>query len=338
MGAWSGNKASKSNINGGNEYSVDDGLQLESLNAMVNNSFYASEISENVAQQLASLGPTDRIEFKGSNPNLLINGDFRVNQRGQASYSASSSALYGVDRWRITTGGVFDVANKSLTTFASAYIGIMQYIENWEALKGKTVTASIKATSGAVGIRFGFKTANTDLAYVDGLVNTTGTLSVSFTIPSDANYTNFYVAIWNRGAETTTYDYVKLEIGSVATPFSPRPYAEELALCQRYYFKQQQANTIYNGFIFSTTVCRAYIYLPVTMRISPTLSYSNLSFARIYYSGNIKGISSIGAQSFSQIGINLNIVPAQDFDSSIVNSTIVFRFNVENVEFDAEIY
>ena len=30
-------------------------------------------------------------------------------------------------------------------------------------------------------------------------------------------------------------NWVKLEVGSVATPFIPRLYAEELALCQRYY-------------------------------------------------------------------------------------------------------
>ena len=30
-------------------------------------------------------------------------------------------------------------------------------------------------------------------------------------------------------------EYVKLEMGELATPLSPRPYAEELAMCQRYY-------------------------------------------------------------------------------------------------------
>jgi hypothetical protein len=30
-------------------------------------------------------------------------------------------------------------------------------------------------------------------------------------------------------------NWVKLELGSTATAFSPRPYAEELAMCQRYF-------------------------------------------------------------------------------------------------------
>ena len=37
-------------------------------------------------------------------PNLLINGDFQINQRGQSSYSASNDkAVYTVDMWRIVT-------------------------------------------------------------------------------------------------------------------------------------------------------------------------------------------------------------------------------------------
>lgn len=37
-------------------------------------------------------------------PNLLINGDFQINQRGQSSYSASNDkVVYTVDMWRIVT-------------------------------------------------------------------------------------------------------------------------------------------------------------------------------------------------------------------------------------------
>lgn len=165
-----------------------------------------------------------------SNPNLLVNGDFRVNQRGLPSYDAGNGAMYCVDHWWLSQA-VFTVATKSLTT-TSSWRGMLQYIENWEVLKGKTVTASIKATSGASGVRFGVKNGNTDLAYVDGLVNSSGILTVSFAIPSNASYNDFRVALWNKGAETTTIEYIKLELGEVATNFCPRPYSEELAICQ----------------------------------------------------------------------------------------------------------
>ena len=35
---------------------------------------------------------------------------------------------------------------------------------------------------------------------------------------------------------------VKLEVGSVATPFIARSYSEELALCQRYFYKYLEAD------------------------------------------------------------------------------------------------
>lgn len=37
-----------------------------------------------------------------SNPNLLINGDFKINQRGQTTYSTANS--YTVDRWKLVSG------------------------------------------------------------------------------------------------------------------------------------------------------------------------------------------------------------------------------------------
>ena len=213
MANWSKNKTLPANINNGNEYAVDDNVTLEDLNAITNNSFYAMGMVDNL-----------------SNPNLLINGDFRVNQRGLPSYDAGTGAMYCVDHWWLSQAA-FTVATKSLTT-TSSWRGMLQYIENWEVLKGKTVTASIKATSGASGIRFGLKNSTSDLIYTDGLVNSTGVLSVTFTIPSNASYTNLNVAIWNKGAETTTIEYIKLELGEVATNFCPRPYSEELAMCQ----------------------------------------------------------------------------------------------------------
>ena len=39
-----------------------------------------------------------------SNPNLLINPDFKINQRGQSTYSISPGSGYTVDRWKLWNG------------------------------------------------------------------------------------------------------------------------------------------------------------------------------------------------------------------------------------------
>jgi hypothetical protein len=73
---------------------------------------------------------------------------------------------------------------------------------------------------------------------------------------------------------------VQLEVGSTATSFDYRPYGTELALCQRYYWKQAYtvANNRYGTGIGigDTTIDGIIINLPVTMRSSPTNSVTAL--------------------------------------------------------------
>jgi hypothetical protein len=74
---------------------------------------------------------------------------------------------------------------------------------------------------------------------------------------------------------------VQLEKGTVATPWEQRPYATELALCQRYY-TQLNAGSTYARFgtvySVSTTSSNVYIPLPVTMRARPTLTMTIANF------------------------------------------------------------
>jgi hypothetical protein len=70
---------------------------------------------------------------------------------------------------------------------------------------------------------------------------------------------------------------VQLEKGSTATPFDYRPYGTELALCQRYYQTSSAGAVVdnYPGFHYGTSgYCG--IVLPVTMRVSPTVTATGL--------------------------------------------------------------
>lgn len=67
---------------------------------------------------------------------------------------------------------------------------------------------------------------------------------------------------------------VQMEAGPVATPFEFRPYAVELALCQRYY---APFDSFRKGGCVSTDSSGRYIekfVMPVTMRGSPTLTWT----------------------------------------------------------------
>jgi hypothetical protein len=70
---------------------------------------------------------------------------------------------------------------------------------------------------------------------------------------------------------------VQLEVGSTATPFERRLYNQELANCQRYYWKIDDGGTypsFGSGVIESSTRALINVNHPVPMRASSTYSYS----------------------------------------------------------------
>ena len=70
------------------------------------------------------------------------------------------------------------------------------------------------------------------------------------------------------------YD-VQLEAGSVATPFEHRMYGQELALCQRYYWRKDDTTGRWAmATQRSTTASEIMIQFPVSLRANPTLGSS----------------------------------------------------------------
>lgn len=274
MTQWSGNKVNASQVNDGNEYERKDKPTRQQLNAMFNNSLYASNIAENVANQLSNLDPNEKIEFKGSNPNLLINGDFRVNQRGLPSYT---SAGYTVDRWLKGTGLQLDLLEKGVkvtNNSSSNYSFEQDYLyEEISNLLGKTLTFSVMETNGTLNINT-FTMPNEYPSTAGHLANVVSTSFGSIYIYASGTKVQFTIRM--TAGSTAELKYAKLEIGSVATAFSPRPYAEELALCQRYYEKIDIRTPANKYNIFKTARTTNEFYDPLvdfktTKRTIPTV-------------------------------------------------------------------
>ena len=171
-----------------------------------------------------------------ANPNLLINGDFRVNQRGKESYSGAK--CYTVDRWLIGSGLKVDVLDSGIkiTNMSTGNLSFEQtylYDEVKQYL-GKTLTFSVMKMDGTLNVNT-FTMPNQYPSIGGHLSNVVSTSFGSIYVYASGTKVQFTIRM--IAGSSVELKYVKLEIGNVATEFIPRAYYEELSLCQRYYEK-----------------------------------------------------------------------------------------------------
>ena len=206
----------------------------------------------NAANVVAS-GDVQATSFNGGTlggfRNQIINGDFRIWQRGTANFDNNTGfPMYGsADRWLLgmsTTATFGLVANTGPVGAANsaslaAGVGVQQRFEsnNLHFRDGETFTASVWAT-GIPTISF---VDSNNAIFVNAAGVSTGQVSNGFTRYAltwtfAANPTGTFTAlgIANLNAGTFNFTGVQVERGPVATPFEDRPIATEMALCQRY--------------------------------------------------------------------------------------------------------
>jgi hypothetical protein len=183
----------------------------------------------------------------------------------------------------------------------------------WGTSAAQTVTLSFKVRSSVTGTFGGFLTnsagdrvyvfsytINAADTYEDKTIvvagDTTGTwlkdngagIGVSFSVAAGASTTGA-AGSWGStlfrsvtgqtslvGTSGATWQItgVQLEAGTVATPFEHRSFGQELALCQRYYYRVQEATFSRLGIVAGTTSREAPIFFPVTMRAAPSVTLS----------------------------------------------------------------
>lgn len=213
-----------------------------------------------------------------SNPNLLINSYFLkpINQRGSTNYNEWGK--YTIDRWINRTKSVEIQSDGILITMDAQYGSIAQIFEDVSIFKNKTVTLSgeLEVIEGNV-----YSDLNVADSNSNGHINCyksfdIGQHSFSVTSTLDNDISKLTLGIINRieGTSKVKLKWLKLELGSVATPFTPRNIGEELALCQRYYYQWSNERARYRADGINTNQLIFTVPLPTTMRIAPTLDNS----------------------------------------------------------------
>lgn len=195
----------------------------------------------------------DYLGNKFSNPNLLINPDFKINQRRASSYEKQG---YSVDRWKIWNVTVTPSASGGITVKNDKYTDTGTFIQTLEnATEGdSTLSCYVTSVSGTV----------TMVADDDSQVILKQGLNVVHTSKSTKTFTIFL----NRGT-SITLKWVKLEQGKVATEFiAPNP-AEELIKCCRFY---QEPQVMYTTYGIADQHYYHKLPLITALRINPTVN------------------------------------------------------------------
>ena len=104
-----------------------------------------------------------------------------------------------------------------------------------------------------------------------GSTFSSGTLETSFASATNANRAAGIDSFFSSTDNNFFLTGVQLEVGSVATPFEHRTYAEELALCQRYYQVVPKYTFFIGAVEVGTASLRAGVPLARTLRASPTI-------------------------------------------------------------------
>ena len=243
-----------------------------------------------------------------SNPNLLRNPDFKINQRGQEEYDAVGG--YCVDCWGIagdeTTKDKLVIHSDHVTyqRYLNTGTCLEQVIEKPERFAGKTVTLSA-FTGGSDDYSLRIRYNNTRETSAYSLIKGVSTFTI--TLPEDLTMLSVCLQCRTTGAEVDVY-WMKLEIGSVATPFTPPDPATELAKCQRYYMRKTiVASGVYGIALAQTdSVAKIVTHLPVSMRALPSIDISVEQF-ELYDGVNSFPISTVVVNTFAENLLTLSV-------------------------------
>ncbi len=268
-------------------------------------------------------GEWDRILTSGnqtSKPNLLDNPWFTVNQRGQSSYTNTSS-FYGVDRWMVrsdaklntietvNSDGTITITNDSGNSY------ILQYLREYKAeyFIGKEVTFSVmKGDSTIISHTFIYTSATSGM--LDWDTGDSEVTKLRWQYQNSGCFTP--VIFYNSGA---TIKAIKLEIGKESTlhlDIQPN-YATELIKCQRHFIKYYNLLLTVTANDKDSTLLFAPITFPTNMRLSGgTTKISNYNISYVQLNGvridksTIAEINIFGVNNnvgYIQIGLSYNI-------------------------------
>ena len=225
--------------------------------------------------------------------NILINGNFLVNQRAYVSGTATASGTYMHDRWKsTTTNSNYTFTQGTPDTTITIAAGTIAQIVETVNVAGGVYTLSWTGTATA---RIAINNGSTSGAYAASPITTSSaTAGQQITVEFS----------------TGTCGLVQLEPGKKATPYERQIYSDQLAQCQRYCYANTYAGggERYAGLASSTTQSFIFYTYPVIPRIPFTgITVSSAAHWTVNNYANATG-GACSSITFTCSGINTGVV------------------------------
>jgi hypothetical protein len=271
-----------------------------------------------------------------SNRNKIINGAMVIDQRNAGAVFTSTGLFYSLDRWLLQAVGATNTAqqvtgstgnNKAVLITGNSGNTFTAYSQKIESLNiqdvaGQPATVSFTlsgSASGSVSVRQLYPTATDNYTATSEPVSgttvnfTTTPTRYTVTFTADANANKGLWLVFDFGAVgagvTRTLEEVQLEAGTVATPFEHRSFGQELALCQRYYYRSAASLATAWGALYNNDAGRVWMSFPTTMRAAPSVTFDGLTFDNV----------GIGATTATSVGNVVVAATGVTFDGILVS-------------------
>lgn len=238
--------------------------------------------------------------------NLLVNGDFQINQRGQSEYIHNG---YTLDMWKAyksnsTTMSVKQVEN-GVELYADKIIGLSQGVSYKNALS-KIFTLVVSLDDTVYSFVSTIQTTPTDY---DILPN----INLSTEYIEESNIIN--VGIWLKDGVKHTVNYINLFEGDIAYPHVVEDKAIALMRCQR---KIIRLKKIIFAKISGVTFVGGFLF-PVELDSFPSVVLNSIK-----ESATERPLEGYDAIEYNTQGVNYVDVAEQQTTQSFVTLDITF--------------
>ena len=270
---------------------------------------------------------------RGTTSAAIAYGTYLADRWKILNNGTGQNTTYSRDTSVPNAGSLYSAKVQQLT---SAATGVSEYnlsqifeTSNIYQLCGKTITVSFwyrASTTGSHYVRiYSLQTGGTDVttAFTVNAANTWEYKTINFSsfagvtaiaTADNANGGGIQVGpiVFGSGVNRTVaineyfqITQVQIEAGSVATSFTrgSGTIQGELAACQRYYYQVGSAVGVNpgNGHYYSTTAAYVTTPFPVTMRVAPSATATNVGSWSVYSAGSGRAVSAFAFSTSSTI-------------------------------------